>query len=64
MPYVNVKLAGESTAEQRKEIADRIASALEDVLGKPKKASYIVFEDVARDYWAVGDRLLNEPKPD
>ena len=62
MPYVNVKMAGESTAEQRKMLADRITSALEEVLGKPKKASYVVFEDIPRDCWAVGDRLLSEPK--
>ena len=63
MPYVNVKIAGELAAEKKAELADRIATALEDVTGKPRQYTYIVFEEVAREDWAIGGRLLSGHTP-
>ena len=31
-----------------------------DVAGKSPKSTYIVFEEIDRDNWAVGDTLLSE----
>lgn len=61
MPYVNIKVAGVLTTEQKSSIAGRVSQALEDVAGKPKSVTYVVFEEVSRENWAVGDRLLSEP---
>ena len=58
MPYVNVKVAGKLSKEQRIEIAKDISSSLERVANKPKKATYIVFDEVDRENWAIGDELL------
>ena len=58
MPYVNVKTAGSLTREQREAIAKDISESLERVAAKPKDHTYIVFDEVARDHWAVGDALL------
>ncbi|MEK6558305.1 MAG: 4-oxalocrotonate tautomerase family protein [Candidatus Margulisiibacteriota bacterium] len=58
MPYVNVKVAGKLTKSQREEIARDIASSLERVAKKPRDATYIVFDEVERENWAVGDKLL------
>ncbi len=60
MPYINVKVAGSLTVEQRKTIADRFSHVLHEVAGKNPSSTYIVFEEVARDSWAVGGRLLSE----
>lgn len=60
MPYVNVKVTGTIEPEQRKELAARISGALEDVLGKPRKSTYIIFEEVPRTQWAVGDMLVSD----
>jgi 4-oxalocrotonate tautomerase len=60
MPYVNVKVAGTLTKEQKKEIAARITSALHDIAQKKPESTYIVFDEIDRDSWAVGDRLLSE----
>jgi 4-oxalocrotonate tautomerase len=60
MPYVNVKVAGPLTKDQRTQIAERISSALHDIAGKKPETTYIVFEEVERDRWAVGGKLLSE----
>ncbi len=60
MPYINLKVAGSLSKEQKKEIAEKFSSVLEDVAGKPPKATYIVFEEVERENWAVGGNLLSE----
>lgn len=58
MPYVNVKVAGKLTREQREEIARQFSTTLETVAGKPQQATYIVIEEVERDHWAKGGELL------
>ncbi len=60
MPYVNVKTAGPLSSEQKKELAVRISAALKDVAGKNPDSTYIVFEEIERENWAVGGRLLSE----
>ena len=60
MPYVNVKLAGEITREQKAQIAQEITDTLERVAKKPKSYTYITFEEVAYEDWAIGGKLLDE----
>ena len=47
MPYVNIKLAGSVTKEQKAQIAKEITETLERVVHKPKSYTYITFEEVA-----------------
>ncbi|MDX9703829.1 MAG: 4-oxalocrotonate tautomerase family protein [Candidatus Auribacterota bacterium] len=58
MPYINVKVAGKLSREQKEEIARQFTDTLEQVAGKPKKSTYIVIEEVDRANWAVGGELL------
>ena len=58
MPYINVKLVGTLTEQQKKEIAEQFSATLEKVAKKPKDHTYIVFDEVPGKNWAVGDRLL------
>ncbi len=58
MPYINVKVAGKLTREQKEEISRQFTATLEKVAGKPKKSTYIVIEEVDRGDWAVGGELL------
>lgn len=60
MPYVNVQVAGPLTKDQRTKIAERITSALHDIAGKQPETTYIVFEEVERERWAVAGKLLSE----
>ena len=60
MPYVNVKLAGELNAKQKAELAEKITEALEKIAGKPRNYTYIVFEEVEYENWAIGGKLLGQ----
>ena len=60
MPFINVKVAGSLSVEQKKEIAEKFSDVLFNVAGKKPESTYIVFEEVSRDNWAVGSRLLSE----
>jgi len=58
MPYVNIKVAGKLTKEQKKQIAKEFSETLEKVASKPKDATYIVIDEVQRENWAKGENLL------
>ncbi len=60
MPYVSIKLAGKVTREQKAQIAKEITETLERVAHKPKSYTYITFEEVAYEDWAIGGKLLDE----
>ncbi|WP_029522843.1 4-oxalocrotonate tautomerase family protein [Persephonella sp. KM09-Lau-8] len=59
MPYVNVKVAGELTREQKQKIVEGITKVLEEVANKPPSATYVVIEEVDRDNWGKGGKLLS-----
>ncbi|ACO03895.1 MAG TPA: 4-oxalocrotonate tautomerase [Persephonella sp.] len=60
MPYVNVKVAGSLTKEQKKKIVEGITKVLEEVANKPPSATYVVIEEIDRDNWGKGGKLLSE----
>jgi 4-oxalocrotonate tautomerase len=60
MPFVNVMVAGPLTKDQKRALAHKITSALEEVAGKDPKTTYVVFEEVDRENWAAGGKLLTE----
>lgn len=60
MPYVNVRVAGTITYEQKEKIAEEISETLERVVNKPRSATYITFDEVPRENWAVGGNLLGK----
>lgn len=58
MPYINLKIAGHLTKEQKDTIAASFSQTLFDVCGKPKESVYLVVDEVARENWAKGDKFL------
>ena len=60
MPYVNVRVAGKLTADQKREIARRMSAVLFEVADKKPETTYIVFDEVDRENWAVGENLLSD----
>ena len=58
MPYISLRVAGKLTREQKTAIAKEFAETLEKVAGKPKSATYLVFDEVERENWAKGEELL------
>jgi 4-oxalocrotonate tautomerase len=60
MPFINVKVAGDLTIEQKRQIADEMSSTMERVCNKPKPSCYIVFDEVSRENWAKGKDILSD----
>jgi 4-oxalocrotonate tautomerase len=58
MPYINVKLAGSISKEQKSEIAKEITDLMTRVANKPASYTYVVFDEVETEDWAIGGNLL------
>lgn len=58
MPYISLRVAGKLTKEQKATIAKEFAETLERTAGKPKDSTYLVIDEVERENWAKGDKLL------
>ncbi|NPA41297.1 MAG: 4-oxalocrotonate tautomerase family protein [Aquificae bacterium] len=60
MPYVNVKVAGKLTKDQKRKIVEGITKLLEEVANKPPSATYVVIEEIDRDNWGKEGKLLSD----
>ena len=58
MPYVNVKVVGKLSKDQKARISADISESLLKHAGKQKDHTYIVFDEVAGENWAKGDKLF------
>ena len=46
MPYINLKLVGTLTKEQKEKIAEQFSETLETVANKPKDHTYLVIDEI------------------
>lgn len=60
MPYVNLKLLGKLTKEQKSKIVEEFSETLERVAGKPSEHTYIVIDEVERENWGKGGKLFSD----
>ena len=60
MPYVNIRIAGSLSREQKKKIALELTDTLERIAHKPKSYTYIAFDELANENWAIAGNLLDE----
>ena len=58
MPYINLKVVGKLTKEQKQKIANEFADTLERVANKPKNATYLVIDEVDGQNWAQGEKFF------
>jgi len=58
MPYVNLKITGTLSKDQKQQITRQFTSVLEEVTGKPKSYTYVVIEEINHENWAIGGELL------
>jgi len=59
MPYVDIKIAGSLSREQKAEIAKEITATLQRVAHKPPSYTYITFNEVDYEDWAIAGELLD-----
>jgi 4-oxalocrotonate tautomerase len=60
MPYINIRTAGALTREQKAQIAEEVTEMMERIANKPRSYTYVTFDEVAEENWAVAGRLLDE----
>ncbi len=60
MPYVNIRIAGSLNREQKAKIAKEITDTLERIALKPASYTYIAFDELPDENWAIGGKLLDE----
>ena len=58
MPYINLKVVGKLTPEQKQKIAEQFTDTLLKVANKPKNATYLVIDEVPGENFAVGDKFF------
>lgn len=58
MPYINLKVVGKLTKDQKQQIAKEFSETLERVAKKPKNYTYLVIDEVAGENWAQGDKFF------
>jgi 4-oxalocrotonate tautomerase len=63
MPIIRVELLAGRTREQKRELAQVLTRETARIAQCPPDAVIVVFDDVERDNWANGGRLVSEPKP-
>ncbi len=59
MPYVNIRIAGSLTREQKARIAAEVTDTLARIAHKPPSYTYVVFDEVAEENWAIAGKLLD-----
>jgi 4-oxalocrotonate tautomerase len=62
MPYVNIRIAGTLSREQKARIAEEITDTLERIAHKPASYTYIAFDELPYENWAIAGKLLDENK--
>lgn len=60
MPYVNIKIAGETAPEKKAEVIAGVTEVLRSVLNKAPETTTVVIEEVSTDNWGVGGKSLTE----
>jgi 4-oxalocrotonate tautomerase len=60
MPYVNIRVAGTLSREQKAKVAAEITDTLERIAHKPASYTYITFDELAEENWAVAGKLLDQ----
>jgi len=58
MPFINLKLVGKLTKEQKIKIAKEFSDTLLRVAGKPKEYTYLVIDEINGENWAQGDKFF------
>jgi 4-oxalocrotonate tautomerase len=58
MPYINLKVVGKLSKNQKEEIAKQFAETLWKVANKSKDHTYLVIDEVPGENWAVGEKFF------
>ena len=54
MPIVRVDILEGRSEEVKKQLSERLTTALSDVLGTPPEATHVIIEEHDKRHWSVG----------
>jgi len=60
MPYVNIRVAGKLTKEQKQKLAQGVTDVIAETTGKPKEAVLLFIDEESRDSIAKGGVLIED----
>jgi 4-oxalocrotonate tautomerase len=60
MPYVNIRVTGTLSREQKVQIAAEVTDTLRRIAHKPPSYTYVTFDELPEENWAVAGKLLDE----
>lgn len=61
MPYVNIRITKEgATREQKEQLIQGVTDLLADVLGKNRKTTFVIIDEVETDNWGIGGESVTE----
>lgn len=58
MPFINLKVVGKLSKDQKNKIAKEFSDTLYKVAGKPKEYTYLVIDEVSGENWAQGEKFF------
>ncbi len=61
MPYVNIRVAGTLTKEQKTKICQGVTDVISETANKPKSTILIFIDEVPHENIASGGELLKKP---
>lgn len=61
MPYVNIRVAGTLSKEQKEKISEGVTNVISTETGKPPEAILIFIDEVAHENVAKAGKLLEPP---
>lgn len=62
MPYVNIRVAGTLTKEQKAQISEGVTEVISRVANKPPEAVLLMIDEIAHENVAKAGKLLEPPK--
>ena len=63
MPFVDIRLAGNATREQKAAIVADVTQSLVERLGKPAAAVQVVISEVSTENYGAGGQLVADRAP-
>lgn len=59
MPYIHIRLAGELSREQKKQIVEEFTATMERVANKPREYVIVNIEETKEENWGWGGVMLD-----
>jgi 4-oxalocrotonate tautomerase len=60
MPFIQVNMTSGRSTAQKRELTEVVTREAARILGCPPSAVWIVFNDVAREDWGTGGKLMSD----